>query len=92
MTKKDGSRFDSLFSVVRSQDSEPIASEATEGVTRKPSKQQGKSADPNYARTTIYLPKQLHKQLKSAAMDEERDMSDIVAELVGDWLKARTER
>jgi Arc/MetJ-type ribon-helix-helix transcriptional regulator len=50
-----------------------------------------KSTDPDYVRTTVYLPKQLHKQLKAAAADEEREMSDIVKELVEQWLKSRSE-
>ena len=33
-------------------------------------------------RATIYLPKKLHKQIKTAAIVEEREMSDIVAEAI----------
>jgi hypothetical protein len=40
-------------------------------------------------RTTVYLPKRLHKQLKVAAADEEREMSEILEGLVEQWLKKR---
>lgn len=50
-----------------------------------------KSTDPDYVRTTVYLPKRLHKQLKAAAADEEREMSEILEELVEQWLKKRVD-
>jgi metal-responsive CopG/Arc/MetJ family transcriptional regulator len=40
-------------------------------------------------RTTIYLPKQLHRQLKAAALDEEQEMSEIIEELINQWLESR---
>ncbi|MEO8892965.1 MAG: CopG family transcriptional regulator, partial [Coleofasciculaceae cyanobacterium] len=66
--KKDGSRFDELFGAVRGQElvTEPLS---------KPARK-SKSTDPDYIRTTVYLPKRLHKQLKAAAANEEREMSD----------------
>jgi len=78
--KKDGSRFDELFSAVRGQ--EPVTEPES-----KPARK-SKSTDPDYIRTTVYLPKRLHKQLKAAAADEEREMSDILEQLVEQWLRA----
>jgi hypothetical protein len=40
-------------------------------------------------RTTVYLPKRLHQQLKAAAVEEDREMSGIVEELIDTWLKSR---
>ena len=48
-----------------------------------------KSANPDYTRTTVYLPKKMHKQLKARALDEEREMSSIVEELIDTWLSNR---
>ena len=45
-----------------------------------------KSANPDYTRTTIYLPKKMHKKLKAIAVEEEREMSQIVEELIEAWL------
>jgi hypothetical protein len=49
-----------------------------------------KSKDPNYVRTTIYLPKELHKQLKMKALYQDVDMSDLLTTLVLNWLNANT--
>ena len=48
-----------------------------------------KSANPDYTRTTVYLPKKMHKLLKAIALDEEREMSSIVEELIETWLSKR---
>lgn len=45
-----------------------------------------KSANPDYTRTTIYLPKKMHKKLKAIAIEEEKEMSSIVEELISAWL------
>ena len=44
-----------------------------------------KSSNSSYIRTTFYLPKQLHKQLKIAAAQKDRDMSGIIEELLQSW-------
>ena len=49
-----------------------------------------KSANPDYTRTTVYLPKKMHKLLKAIALDEEREMSSIVEELIETWLSKRS--
>jgi hypothetical protein len=82
--KKDSSRFDELIGAARGR--EPT--ETPKLIDSKPARK-SKSTDPNYARTTVYLPKRLHKQLKAAAADEEREMSDILEQLVEQWLKSR---
>ncbi|AFY47332.1 Ribbon-helix-helix protein, copG family [Nostoc sp. PCC 7524] len=80
--KKKTSRFDDLIDAARSrqQREQPQSTDEQSSSTTK-------STDPAYTRTTIYLPKQLHRQLKAAAASQERQMSDIVAELIEQWLK-----
>jgi hypothetical protein len=80
--KKDSNRFDALLSSARQQEQTPAPVE--QKLTKK-----SKSTDPDYVRTTVYLPKRLHKQLKVAAADEEREMSEILEGLVEQWLKKR---
>lgn len=46
-----------------------------------------KSKDPGYKRTTVYLPADVHRQLKARAANEGREMSDIIETLVTEWLK-----
>ncbi|WYL96845.1 MAG: CopG family transcriptional regulator [Gloeotrichia echinulata IR180] len=79
--KKKTSRFDDLIDAARSrqQRDKPQLNEDK-------STSQSKSTDPDYTRTTIYLPKQLHRKLKTAAVSQERQMSDILTELVEQWL------
>lgn len=79
--QKKPSRFDELIDAVRSrqQRDKPQVNED------KPTSQ-SKSTDPEYMRTTIYLPKQLHRKLKTAAVSQQRQMSDILTELVEQWL------
>ena len=90
MTKKSGSRFDDLFGAARSGKSKQEPITPTEQAPTQ--KQKSKSTDPDYIRTTVYLPKQLHKQLKTAAMDEEKEMSDITAEAIAQYLEERREK
>ena len=81
-----GSRFDDLFGAARTSSIEP---ESKLQPIAKPPVRKTKSTDPDYIRTTVYLPKQLHKQLKSAAADEEREMSDIMTQAIAQYLESR---
>jgi hypothetical protein len=46
----------------------------------------GKTSDPAYISTTILLRKELKKRLQMRALEDGRDLSDIVGELVEAWL------
>lgn len=48
-----------------------------------------KSSNPDYTRTTLYLPKKMHKKLKAIAVEEEREMSQIVEELLSAYLESK---
>lgn len=86
MNKKSGSRFDDLFGAASSRRAEP---EPQLQPIEKAKERKTKSTDPDYIRTTVYLTKQLHKQLKTAAADEEREMSEIAEEALVQYLKER---
>lgn len=86
MSKKKTSRFDELIDAARSRQKRDKPQELNEEkVTFK-----SKSTDPDYVRTTVYLPKKLHRRLKSAAAADERQMSDIMTELVEKWLSEKS--
>jgi hypothetical protein len=91
MSKKNGSRFDTLFSEAgasRTDLSKSEAEDVLELEAKTPSpKRTTKSTDPDYTRATIYLPKKLHRQIKTAAIVEEREMSDIVAEAISQYFQ-----
>lgn len=84
--KKKTSRFDDLIDAARSRQQrdnlQPIEDKPTTF---------SKSTNPEYTRTTIYLPKHLHRKLKAAAASQERQMSDIMTELVEQWLLSGTQ-
>jgi Ribbon-helix-helix protein, copG family len=90
MTKKDKdeSRFENLFKVARSQPSESAAAEPEQAVNDS-DRQLAKHKNPDYQRTTLYLPKAIHRKLKAAAAESDREMSDIMEELVEQWLESR---
>lgn len=46
-----------------------------------------KSSSKDYQRTTVYLTKKLHKEMKAAAVQQEIEMSDIVETAVWEWLE-----
>jgi len=91
-SKKEGSRFDNLFGAARSgktaKTSEHLDTQ-TSDTTEHLNVQMSKSKDPGYQRTTIYLPKAMHRRLKAAAANEEKEMSAIVEELLEQWLSSR---
>ncbi|MDJ0695432.1 CopG family transcriptional regulator [Mastigocoleus sp. MO_188.B34] len=82
--KRKNSRFDDLIDAAQNRISRD-RSQSNE-VQSSP---RSKSTDPNYTRTTVYLPKQLHRQLKTAAASEARQMSDIIIELIEEWFEKR---
>jgi len=82
LNKKKTSRFDELIDAARSRQRRDNSQDLyEEKVTFK-----SKSTDPDYVRTTVYLPKKLHRKLKLAAAADERQMSDIMSELLEKWL------
>jgi hypothetical protein len=103
MSSKE-SRFDSLFSAARVNQPEEMSehldistSKSLDAQTFKPKDnapeqvdvQASKSKNPAFQRTTVYLPKDLHKKFKVTAMNEEKEMSDIMIELIEQWLNSR---
>ena len=57
--------------------------------TSPPAKQKGKGkrSDPNFTQVSAYIPKDLHKRVKVELMDGDRQFSDLVTELLTNWLK-----
>jgi hypothetical protein len=79
------SRFDNLFNVAKGKD-----------VSTPPDNLSGveklsKSKDPNYVRTTIYLPRELHRKLKTQATIDGEEMSQIIEQLVDNWVSEHSD-
>ncbi len=46
-----------------------------------------KSADPDYVKFTIYVRRSTHLGVKTRLVSKERELSDLVEELLSNWLK-----
>ena len=47
----------------------------------------GKRSDPDYTQVTVYLPKTLHRGVRSKLALQGREFSQLVEELLTDWEK-----
>ncbi|WP_227500130.1 hypothetical protein [Synechococcus sp. PCC 7335] len=46
----------------------------------------GKRSDPSYTQVGCYIPKDLNSRVKVRLVEDSRDFSDLVAELLNEWL------
>jgi hypothetical protein len=46
----------------------------------------GKSTDPDYFKLTSYIRRQTHRQVKKRLLDEDKEISQLVEELLNSWL------
>lgn len=64
-----------------------VASESLEPSKQRRSRAKtGKRSDPTYTQVGCYLPRDLNNQVKVKLVEDSRDFSDLVAELLNDWL------
>jgi len=49
-------------------------------------RQRGKSADPDYIKLTTYIRRATHLAVKKKLLDEDKEISELVEELMTDWL------
>jgi hypothetical protein len=55
-------------------------------VTRKVGRPPGKKSSPDYTQVVIYLRKEVHLTAKKMLLDEQREFSELVNELVAQWI------
>jgi hypothetical protein len=72
------SRFSGLASVLKSKGAPPSREK------KKVAKSQDKE---HYAQTTVYLSRDIYGDLQKALTDEKREYSQLVEDLLRDWLK-----
>lgn len=51
-----------------------------------PGRPQARRSDPDYTQVTAYIPKTLHKQAKIRLLQEDKQFSELVEELLAEWL------
>ena len=82
------SKFKGLLDAAKERADEQPPEEAP--IVPTPRQKRGKSADPAYMQAPFYIRKETHRQLKIKLLQtgDERDMSDVVEELLQGWLQA----
>ena len=73
------SRFGALGAVLNQKKS----------VEDSPVKKVAKSRNPDYAQTTVYLARDMYGDLQKALTDEKQEYSQLVENLLRDWLNGR---
>ena len=54
-------------------------------------KSTGKRSDPNYIQVGAYIPIELNKSVKRQLVDDDKDFSDLVSELLEQWVQRKPE-
>lgn len=58
---------------------------------RKRGRPPGKRSDPNWEQIGLFLPVELHRQVKKNLIDiKDKDLSELVAELLQGWIEEQT--
>jgi hypothetical protein len=80
-------KFDNLLKA-RDRNDTPSREDHKEHTPRAASV--GKRSDGDYRQVSAYIRKDTHHQVKIALLQEEREFSELVEELLSGWLEART--
>ena len=51
----------------------------------------GKSANPEFIKLTSYIKRETHLAVKKRLLDDGREISELIEELLGEWLKIENE-
>lgn len=82
-------RFDKLLKA-KSQPKKTKAATRNTAISKKTSIGSGKRSDDNFIRTSVLLPKDTHRKVKTELLiDDDRDMSDLIGDLLIEWLNNR---
>ena len=56
---------------------------------KKPGRPRGKRSNPDYIQVTSYIQRQTYKAVRRELLDSDREFSDLVEELLEDWLSRK---
>jgi hypothetical protein len=62
--------------------------EPSQQLTVQTSKQRAKSKDEDFVKFTTYVRKRTHRAVKTRLVEQGREMSDLVEELLSEWLES----
>ncbi len=86
------SKFSKIFETRERTAKKNGKSDATRSGPGRPSGSAGgKRSDPDYTQITAYIRKDTRRAIKQElATSEDQDFSELIEELLGEWLKSRT--
>ena len=84
------SMFDKLAQKREKVQSAPNSVPETEPKKRQ-RKATGKRSDPNYIQVGAYIPIELNKSVKRRLVDTDQDFSELVAELLAQWVQSNND-
>ena len=64
-------------------------SESPAPVPKRIGRPPGKKSDPNYQQVTVYIRKEIHVGAKKHLLDDGKEFSELVDELVAKWVTSR---
>lgn len=91
-------RINKFAGVVKESKAEPIQPAEASPVVEptptaaKPEREKGRSHPDNKGRfvsTTVYLDRSVHKPVRAALLEDDRDLSELVEMLLAEWLERR---
>ena len=91
MAPRKGSKYDGL---IRSrgrgrEDLEGLVGERREAPSVDDGVTGGKRSNARYRQVSAYVRKDTHRKVKMALLEDDREFSELVEELLGDWLASR---
>lgn len=97
---KSGSKFSGLLAAARPREDTgqtdgqgaAVPANTPEEGTRRRGRPRGKRSDPDFEQVTAYIRSRTHREVKIALLREAegREFSELVEELLADWIKSRT--
>jgi hypothetical protein len=84
---------DSPFNALLERKSQPanrLNVETSKGLDSQTTTGLAKSTDPEYIKFTTYVRKKTHRAVKLKVTEQERELSDLVEELLSSWLEKST--
>jgi hypothetical protein len=81
-------RFSRVLKTTRELPAQP-ESTAPEQPHRSAGRPPGKKTDPAYRQVTVYLQDDVHRAARKLLLDDRKQFSDLVNELVTEWVKRK---
>jgi hypothetical protein len=80
-------RSSTFASLIQAHQEPKGAGESTAAAMPAVGATRGKSANPDYVKLTSYIRRETHRAVKKRLLDEGREISELVEELMGGWLR-----